>query len=126
MNNIEDEFYQFWKDNSDIYIIPQFRPIKELYDSQKRELSFRKWCKEYGWNDYRADFLIGSRLVVECDGAGWGHKDAGSSRDAKKQNMFLKLGYPTCRFKVSTIKSNMKYVFDEINEMLDALEQWKV
>ena len=122
-DNTEELFLEYWKENTDIEIIPQFQPSKVLYEAlDNPELKYREWCKDKGIGEYRMDFLVGGLLSVEFDGSGkHSHIGAGAERDRQKQNIMLKLGYPTARFSITTVKNSFSYVLDEILDIYESI-----
>ena len=65
---------------------------------------------------HRADFLVGSRLLVEADGAAFHDEDADRVRDA----FLTALGYRVLRFSYLEIVYDIESVLDRIEEALAA------
>lgn len=112
-------FIEYWRANSDIEVQSEFRPQKLLYEKSDKKLKYRAWLDYNRLGDYRADFCLvfGDRgIMVEFDGSfgQFSHKGNNAERDRKKAIQMAKLGFITIRFSVQTLKSNHKYVFDEI------------
>lgn len=123
MNEIEQKFYDYWVDNSDLSIEPQYSPFKQMYEDSGSDLTFTQWKKLEDYTNSVTDFLIDGRLCVEVDGAGkHSHNKAGAEKDRQKQNMMLRLGLPTARYAAQSVKNATSYVFDEINQILDAID----
>jgi len=131
----ELDFLHFWnKKYSTNKLISQFRPQKHLYLFEESDIIYREWLKIHGFRDYKADYLLQINkgwikgITVEIDGSGgkFSHGGAGSERDRRKSNQFLKLGYLTMRFSVTTLKSNFQYVEDEIKETYQIVSGKKI
>jgi very-short-patch-repair endonuclease len=63
---------------------------------------------------YVADFLVGKKIIVECDGEVW-HKE-GNEHDRKRDMVLKKLGYKVLRFKGEQIKNNIMKCIEMIKE----------
>lgn len=119
----ETDFLDNWNSKYKKKAESQFRPQKKIYLSEKSDLNYRQWLNQNSLKDYRADFTLHIKrgwirgITVEFDGQGFGHSGAQAERDRQKINQFLKLGYPTMRFSVITLKSNFNYVEDEIKDV---------
>lgn len=70
---------------------------------------------------YVVDFLVGKKLVVECDGDYWHSLPASKKNDKKKDCILKKLGYIVLRFSESQLKKNREFVVKVLCKSLDRL-----
>ena len=89
MSQVNDDFLSYWnKRFPDLPAIGEYRPQRDLYDSEARDEPYRKWLSYNNYADYQLDFcLVDYALGAEFDGEGaFSHSGRGSIRDKLKDN----------------------------------------
>ena len=92
-----------------LYLTPIERRLADGMD--RHQISYES---QFRIEPYIADFLVGGRVVVEADGAGF-HDD---ERDARRDEHLAERGFPTLRFAGAEIVQNLDGVLSRIGRAI--------
>ena len=81
------------------------------YELARRNLPFEAQAEIGTWT---VDFLVGSKVVVECDGAYWHNKPDAQERDLKRDAELQTMGYQVLRFGEVDILERVGYCVDAV------------
>lgn len=110
--------YESEKTSIERWVETQLRRLRVPFETQWKWSAEHRGRKIWG----RADFLVGSSLVIFADGTYWHRDEVTKARDRMQSKALAKLGYDVLRLREAQIKSNpaailakMKSVITEIN-----------
>ena len=70
--------------------------------------------KQYSIDKYYADFYLGHKIIIECDGLYWHSLDLTVKRDKKRDDFLTKKGYKILRLKEDEIHEEVDFVKEKI------------